>query len=149
MMAQPPVVRLAARQSGAVDAALLACAHTDGLAVFDVADGVGLGVLQGNQGDNHVDFSGVRQLLVLCDQIGQHLLVDLEEVVSLLKDDAEDMAALDGSGGVIGVDLHHVVVALFLGLENFERLVGVAGSNDAVGDLIFQILGGSGIADVG
>ena len=40
MMAQEPVVRLVARQAGAVDAALLARTDADGLTVLDVADGV-------------------------------------------------------------------------------------------------------------
>ena len=33
-------------QTGAVDAALLACAHADGLTVLHIADGVGLGVFR-------------------------------------------------------------------------------------------------------
>ena len=50
MLAQIPDVRLVARQARAVDAALLAGAHADGLSVLDIADGVGLGVFQGDQG---------------------------------------------------------------------------------------------------
>ena len=49
MLAQAPVVRLAARQTGAVDAALLARADADCLTVLDIADRVGLRVLQGDQ----------------------------------------------------------------------------------------------------
>ena len=55
MLPQPPVVRLVACQTGAVDAALLAGAHADGLTVLDVADGVGLGVFQGDEADDQVN----------------------------------------------------------------------------------------------
>ena len=48
-MAQLPVVGLLAGQTGAVDAALLARAHADDLAVLHVAHAVGLRVFQGNQ----------------------------------------------------------------------------------------------------
>ena len=45
ILPQPPVVRLLARQSGAVNSGLLACPDTDRLPILDIADGIGLGVL--------------------------------------------------------------------------------------------------------
>ena len=50
-LAQEPVVRLGAGQPGAVDAGLLPRADADGLASFHIADGIGLGIFQGNQRD--------------------------------------------------------------------------------------------------
>ena len=49
MLPQEPVVRLIARQSRAVDTALLACAYTDGHAILDIANRVGLRVLERNE----------------------------------------------------------------------------------------------------
>ncbi len=50
---------------------------------------------------------------------------------------------------VIRIDLHHVVGALALGLQNLQRLVGVARRDDAVGHLTRQIAGHIGVAHVG
>ena len=58
-MAQLPVVGFLACQAGAVDAALLACAHTDGLAVLHIADGVGLGVFQHDQTHDQIALLGI------------------------------------------------------------------------------------------
>ena len=44
VLAKIPVVRLVPRQAGAVDAALLARPHANGLSVLYIADGIGLGV---------------------------------------------------------------------------------------------------------
>ena len=50
MLAEMPDVRLVPSQAGAMDAALLTSAHPDGLAVLGVADGIRLGVFQGDEG---------------------------------------------------------------------------------------------------
>ena len=81
-----------------MDAALLAGAHADGLTVLDVADRVGLGVFQGDEADDQVNFGALGQLLVLGDNVLEHFLVNFEEIVSLLKDHAEDLTASLGSG---------------------------------------------------
>ena len=98
MLAQEPVVRLVARQTRAVDAALLARAHADGLAVLHIADGVGLGVLQGDEGDEHVPLGGLGQLLVVSDDVVQQGLADGEAVAALLEGDTEDVLVLHGLG---------------------------------------------------
>ncbi len=51
VLPQEPVVRLLPGQARAVDAALLSGADADGLAVFHIADGVGLGILQRDERD--------------------------------------------------------------------------------------------------
>ena len=135
MLAQPPGIRLASGQPGAVDAALLACAHADGHPVLHIAHRVGLGVLQGDEGEQHVVLGGLGQLLIGGDDVFQHGLADGQIVVALLKDNAEDAPALHRGGGVAGVDLHHVVAALALGLQNLQRLLGVVRGDDAVGHL--------------
>ena len=55
-VAQLPVVGLLTGQTGAVDAALLAGTHADGLTIIGVAHAVGLGVLQGDEGNNESRF---------------------------------------------------------------------------------------------
>ena len=47
-----PYIGLIASQARAVDAGLLTGTDTDGHAVFYVADGIGLGVFQGDEGDD-------------------------------------------------------------------------------------------------
>ena len=132
-----------------MDAALLAGAHADGLAVLHVAHGIGLGVLQRDERDDHIDLCRLGNLLVLGHHVFQQRLVDLEVVVTLLEGDAEDVLQLGFGRHVIGIDLHHVVGALALGLQNLQRLVGVARRDDAVGHLTRQIAGHIGVAHVG
>ena len=68
--------------------------------------------------------------------------------MTLLEGDAEDVLQLGFGRHVIGIDLHHVVGALALGLQNLQRLVGVARRDDAVGHLTRQIAGHIGIAHI-
>ncbi len=89
------------------------------------------------------------QVVILGDDVGEQRLVDLEVVAALLEGDAEHVLVLLGSGDIVRVDLHHVVVALLLGFEDLQGLVGIAGGDDAVGDLVLEVLGGGGVAHVG
>ena len=56
---------------------------------------------------------------------------------------------LNGSGNVVGVDLNYVIVALLFGFEYFKRLVGLAGSDNAVGYLALDDKRGGHVANVG
>ena len=55
MTAEVPDVSLVAGQSGAVDSGLLTCAYTDRLTVNGEAYGIGLGVLEGDEGNDQVE----------------------------------------------------------------------------------------------
>ena len=149
VLAQVPGVGLVACEARAVDAALLAGAHADGLAVLHVADGVGLRVLERDQAHDHVDLGVVGDVLVLGHDVGQQVAVDPEEVVPLLEGDAEDVLGLLGAADVVGVDLDDVVGALLLLGEDLERLGRVAGGDDAVGDLVLDVAGGARVAGLG
>ena len=132
-----------------MNAALLPRPHPNGHAVLDVADRVGLGVLQGDEGKEHIVLRRQGQLPVFGHDVLEHRLVDGQVVVALLKDDAEDAPALHGGGDVVRVDFHHIVAALALGSQDGQGLVGVVLGDDAVGHLQGQIAGGIGIAGVG
>ncbi len=148
MLTEHPVVGLAACKTGAVDAALLTCTDADGLAILDVADRVGLGVLQGDEAQKQVVLSFEGKLLVLGYDISEKLLIYLEAVISLLESDAVYMTALNGIGLIIGIDLYDVVSALFLTAEDLESFVGVSRGDNAVGYLLKQIAGGGFVAGV-
>ena len=64
-LAQEPVVGLRAGKARAVDAALLAGADADGLAILRVADGVGLRVLERDQGNQQIALSILRQVVAM------------------------------------------------------------------------------------
>ena len=132
-----------------MDAALLAGADADGLAVLDIAHRVGLRVLERDESDDHVDLGRLGNLLVLRHDVGEQGLVDLVVVAALLKGDAEDVLGLLGGRHVVGVDLDDVVLAGLLGLEDLKSLVGIAGSDDAVGNLALEVAGHVGVAGVG
>ena len=111
MAAEIPVVRLLSRKSGAVDAALLARAHADGLTVFHIADGVGLGVFERDEGKEHIALCALGQVFIFGDDVREQALIDFAVVVPLLKGDAENILLLQRRGSVGGVDLHDVVFA--------------------------------------
>ena len=149
MLAEPPDIRLVAGKAGAVNAALLPRPHPNGHSVLDVADRVGLGVLQGDEGKEHIVLRRQGQLPVFGHDVLEHRLVDGQVVVALLKGNAVDTPPLDGGGVVVGVDLYHAVAALALLAEDFQGLRGVVRGDDAVGDLQGQVAGGIGIAGIG
>ena len=146
---QEPGVRLGARQPGAMDPGLLSRSHADGLAVIGEADGVGLGVFQGDQGHQQIPGRRFRQILVLGDDVMQQVPVDLEVVPALLKGDAEDLLPFLHRGHIGRVDADHVVAALALGFQDLQGLRGIARGDDAVGDLPLDEAGGEGVAGIG
>ena len=131
-----------------MDAALLPCAHADGLAVHRVAYGVGLGVLQGDEGNDQVPPGLLRQIGVGGDNVLQQVRADLELVAALLEGNAEHVLGLLRGGDIMGVDPDDVVPALPLCLQNLQGLVGVAGGDDAVGHLPLDQSGGGRVAHV-
>ena len=149
-MAQLPVVGLLTGQTGAVDTALLACTHADGLTIIGVAHAVGLGVLQGDESNDEVALLLLGHVLVLGDPVVQHGVgVDDQLVAALLKGDAVHLLVLDGSGLIGGVDGDHIVVALLFAGQDGQCLRLVARSDDAVRDFVLDQLCGGHIADVG
>ena len=148
-MAQLPVVSLLACQTGAVDAALLAGTHADGLTAGGVAHAVGLGVLQGDEGNDQIAFLLLGHVLVLGDPVVQHGVgVDDQLVAALLKGDAVHLLVLDGSGLVGRVDGDYIVVALFLAGQDSQCLRLVARGDDAVGHLVLDQLCGGHVAHI-
>ena len=149
-MAQLPVVGLLACQTGAVDAALLAGTHADGLAACGVADAVGLGVFQGDEGNDEVALLLLGHGLVLSDPVGQHGVgVDGQLVAALLEGDAVDLLVLHGVRLVGRVDGDHVVIALLLSGEDGQCLRLIARGDDAVRYFVLDELCSRHIADVG
>ena len=98
-----------------MDAALLSGTDTDSLSVLDVADGVRLGVLQRDEGDNQVALGLSGEGLVLCgDVLKQGRVVQLDLVASLFEGHAEALLALNGLGLVVGSILMTLYVPLRL-----------------------------------
>ena len=91
VLAQEPGIGFAAGKADAVDSGLLTGTDTDGLAVISKADGVRLGVLQGNERNDQVDLGTLGQVLVGGDDVLKQMLADLEVIAALLKGDAEDL----------------------------------------------------------
>ena len=148
MLAEKPVVCLLSGQPRAVDAALLPGTDAHSLSVLDVADGVRLRIFQRDQGNHQVSRGGFRQIPVFRHNVLQQRGVNFKVVVTLLKSHAEHVLALLLGRYIVRVNLHHVVLALFLGFQDLQRLIGIARGDDTVGDLRLQIGGCSRIAYV-
>ena len=98
--------------------------HADGLSVLYIADGIGLGVFQCNQGHNHVDFGLIRKGFILCHQVGQQRRINFEVIASLLEGDAKDILVFLHRRNVGRVNFHNIVSALFSWTLRFPRLPG-------------------------
>ena len=92
---------------------LLTCAYADCLTVFYKAYRIGLGVFQDDQRNLQIPFCLFRQVLILCNQIGDQRIVNGKLLTSLLKRNAENFLVLQRRRTVIRIDLDHVVIAFF------------------------------------
>ena len=97
-----------------MDTGLLSGTDADSLTVLDIAYGIGLGILQSDQCDLHIDQGTLRDLLVHSHDIGQQVTIDVQFVTTLLKSDTIYLLVLDGSGPVGRIDLDDIVSTLFL-----------------------------------
>ena len=136
-----PAVGFGAGEAGAVDAGLLAGAEADDLSVGGEADGVGLGVAEGDGGDEQVAAGVGGEVALLGDDVVEELVVDGAGVGGLFEADAEEFAALGGGRGEVGVGFEDQVAAALFGLEQLERVGVVGGGDDAVGDFAAEELG--------
>ena len=119
VLSEVPVVRLVAGESGAVDSRLLTRAHADCLTVLNVADGIGLGVFQSNEGDDEVVLCRFGEVFVLGDDVAHHFVVNDKLVSALLEGHAVNLLALDLGGLVILVHFDDAIGSLALGFEDF------------------------------
>ena len=102
--------------------------------VLDVADGVGLRVLQRDEGNHQVAPRLGGEVLVLRGYVGEEVVaVQPDFVASLLEGDAEDVFVLNGRGLVCRGYLDDVVRAFALALQYLQGFRGIARGNDAVG----------------
>ena len=132
-----------------MDAGLLASADADGHAVFDVADRIGLGIFQSDEGDHQIALSRCRDILVLRRDIFEEVRRNLGFIAFLFKGDAIDFLRFDEARLVVRVHLEDAVIPLLLGLQNSQGFVAVARSDDAVRDFPLEERCRFDIADVG
>ena len=116
MLPQEEGICLGACEAGAVDSGLLTGTHAHCLAVIGKADGIGLGVFEGNEGDDQIDLCTFGQLLVFGNNVLKQLAADLKVVPTLLEGDAEDHLGLLLGGNVVRINGYYIVIALALGL---------------------------------
>ena len=148
MLTQEPGVCLGACQTSAVDTALLTGTHADCLTVISKANGVRLGVLQGDQGYDQVDLSILRQFFVFGNDVAEQCLIDLEIITALVESNTKDFLDFLFFGNIIGINFHHIVAALALALQNLKSLFGIAGSNHTIGNLGGDQRSGQFVADI-
>ena len=113
------------------------------------ADGIGLGVFQGDQGDLHVALRGFRKIFIFRNEIGNELVVDGKLLAALLEGHAVDLLVLQGSGTVGFVYLNHHIISFFLLFQNLQSLIREARGDDAVGNLSLNNRSGVFVTDVG
>ena len=148
MLPQPPDICLISGKTGAVDSRLLSSADTDCLTILDIANRVGLGILQCDQRNHQITLIILRDFLLLSDNILEHILVNFQEVMTLFKCDAEHLLPLQFSRTIGSINLNDIVSALSLGLQNFQCLRLIARRNDTIRNLTLNHLCGWHIADI-
>lgn len=87
-------------------------------------------------------------LFVGGDDVLEQGLVDLAIVPLLLERDSVNLTGLGLGGDIVGVHLQDAVLASLLLLENLQSLGLVTGSDDTVGYLSRDDLGGGGVDGV-
>ena len=85
MLLKEPLVGLVAGQPGAMDAGLLARPHADHLALVRHADGIGLGVLEGDRRHDEGVKGGVRYVPVARYDVGKGVSRDGRIVARLFQ----------------------------------------------------------------
>ena len=149
MLAQPPDVSLVARETSAMDAALLTSADAYRLSVLHVAYRVALRIFQCYQRYDEVATRLLAECLVLCgDVLEESGVVQTYLVASLFKGDAEALLRLHRCRNIVRVYLYHVISALALLTQYLQRLLGKVGSNHAVAHLTLQQRSHSSVAGV-
>lgn len=105
MLPEPPVIGFITRETGTVDAGLLACTETDDLPVLCIADGVGLGVFEGDCCHGEIDNGGFGEDAIGGgDDVGEGLGGDFDVVAVLGEGDSIDLAGLGGWGLKWGIN---------------------------------------------
>ena len=132
-----------------MDAGLLPGPHTDGHAVFYIADRIGLGIFQRNQRHQQIAYSCVGNLFVPGRTLCQQVRRDLRVVAALLKGNAEDLLGLLFLRNIIRIHLHYEVSAFPFAFKDLQGFFRIAGGNDAVGNFPFQQQGRFFVADIG
>ncbi len=127
---------------------LLTCSDTDSLTVLNVANTVGLGVLQGDKGNYQVALFVLGNILIVGNDTVKQTVGNVQLVSSLLERHAVDLLPLDLRRCVAVVDPDNVVSTLSLAFENFQSLRFIAGSDNAVRYLALYHLSGGYVAYV-
>ena len=148
-LAQPPLVGLAARQTGAMDAALLTGSDADGLPVFHVAHRVALCVLQRDERNDEIAHGLGRESLVTGGNIPEECrVVEFHLVAPLFERDAVHLLALNGGGLEVRIYLDDIVSAFALGLQYLYGLGSIIWSYHTVAHLALDEPGCGCIAGV-
>ena len=127
----------------------MAGTDTNCLPILGIANGVGLGVLQGDEGEQKVTFGFFGQILIFRDDVLQAVFGDGDIVALLLEGHAEDGLRFLFCRNVGRIHLYDEVASLALRLENLQGGFGIGGRDDAVGNLALQEGSCLGVAWVG
>ena len=128
---------------------LLSCTDADCLSLVCIAYRVRLSVLKSDKSYNKVTHCLLGKRLILGYDILEERRLNLKVVSSLLKGNSVYLLGLLLCGNVLGVDFNYIVITLLLRLEYLERLVGIAGSYNTVGNLTLDKECRSLVAHVG
>jgi len=105
VLPKPPVISLVTRKAGAVDAGLLASTKTDDLSVLGIADGVGLGVFEGDGCDGEIGNGRFGEGVIGGgDNVGEGLGGDFDVVAVLGEGDTVDLAGFGAWGLEWGIN---------------------------------------------
>ena len=127
------MIGLITGETCAVHSGLLSGTDTDGLTVLRIRYGVGLRVLDGDEGDGHVETRLLGELLILAHDVCEGLIGHLILVTTLLEGHTEYLLVLDRIRAVARVDLDDVIVTLLLRLQDLECFLRIVRGNDAIG----------------
>ena len=114
---------------------LLSCTNTDCLSVFYKADRIGLCVFQNDQGNFKVSFSFLSKFFILCNNIGDQLIINSKFLTTLLKSNAKYLFVFQRFRNIILINLDHIIVALFLLFQDLKCFLCVSRRDNSVRNL--------------
>src|SRR5688572_18916839 len=132
MLAQSPQVCFGASETRAMHTGLLSRADTDGLSIDNITNGVGLGELERDPGDEHVTDCRFWKFPALCNDLCEIITSHRTVVAALFHAYAKDLSRLGGLRFVGWVNLNHGIFALFLFLQDLQRFRFIGGCNHTI-----------------
>ena len=132
ILTQPPNVCFVTSKTSAVYARLLTCTDTDCLTVFNIANGVRLGVFQSNQSNQQIASCCFGNFFINGRTVNEHISGNFCFVTILFKSNAKYIFSFGQTRNIVRINFDYIISTVAFGFEDFHSFFGIARSDYAV-----------------